>query len=143
MIQMSQVASLFTLFTHHAKTFRDLVFSLRNSLLKTGMFQHEHIAEEQVVSVINFDVHMKKDAEGRRYIERITECLPRANQGDSVEERAGFTFHNVVEYRDGAYVATGSISSGSMVDMRDQMTLQDAERFEQFMKQHWGDPHDN
>ncbi|WKL02400.1 ATPase, T2SS/T4P/T4SS family [Paenibacillus amylolyticus] len=139
MIQMSQVASLFTLFTHHAKTFRDLVFSLRNSLLKTGMFQHEHIAEEQVVSVINFDVHMKKDAEGRRYIERITECLPRANQGDSVEERAGFTFHNVVEYRDGAYVATAPISSGSMIDMREQMTLQDAKRFEQFMKQHWGD----
>ncbi|MEK4527266.1 pilus assembly protein CpaF [Paenibacillus sp. BGI2013] len=143
MIQMSQVASLFTLFTHHAKTFRDLVFSLRNSLLKTGMFQHEHIAEEQVVSVINFDVHMKKDAEGRRYIERITECLPRANQGDSVEERAGFTFHNVVEYRDGAYVATAPISSGCMVDMREQMTLQDAEKFEQFMKQHWGDQHDN
>lgn len=143
MIQMSQVASLFTLFTHHAKTFRDLVFSLRNSLLKTGMFQHEHIAEEQVVSVINFDVHMKKDAEGRRYIERITECLPRASQGNSVEERAGFTFRNVVEYRDGAYVSTAPISSGSMVDMRDQMTLQDAERFEQFMKQHWGDQHDN
>ena len=143
MIQMSQVASLFTLFTHHAKTFRDLVFSLRNSLLKTGMFQHEHIAEEQVVSVINFDVHMKKDAEGRRYIERITECLPRANQGDSVEERAGFTFRNVVEYRNGAYVATAPISSGSMVDMREQMTLPDAEKFEQFMKQHWGDQYDN
>ncbi|WP_339166058.1 ATPase, T2SS/T4P/T4SS family [Paenibacillus sp. FSL R5-0341] len=143
MIQMSQVASLFTLFTHHAKTFRDLVFSLRNSLLKTGMFQHEHIAEEQVVSVINFDVHMKKDAEGRRYIERITECLPRANQGDSVEERAGFSFRNVVEYRDGEYVATAPISSGCMMDMREQMTLQDAERFEQFMKQHWGDQHDN
>jgi len=143
MIQMSQVASLFTLFTHHAKTFRDLVFSLRNSLLKTGMFQHEHIAEEQVVSVINFDVHMKKDAEGRRYIERITECLPRANQGDSVEERAGFTFRNVVEYRNGEYVATAPISSGCMMDMREQMTLQDAEKFEQFMKQHWGDQHDN
>ncbi|MCF7753767.1 CpaF/VirB11 family protein [Paenibacillus xylanexedens] len=143
MIQMSQVASLFTLFTHHAKTFRDLVFSLRNSLLKTGMFQHEHIAEEQVVSVINFDVHMKKDAEGRRYIERITECLPRANQGDSVEERAGFTFRNVVEYRNGAYVATAPISSGSMVDMREQMTLPDAEKFEQFMRQHWGDQYDN
>ncbi|MCP1184868.1 ATPase, T2SS/T4P/T4SS family [Paenibacillus sp. 1781tsa1] len=143
MIQMSQVASLFTLFTHHAKTFRDLVFSLRNSLLKTGMFQHEHIAEEQVVSVINFDVHMKKDAEGRRYIERITECLPRANQGDSVEERAGFTFRNVVECRNGEYVATAPISSGCMMDMQEQMTLQDAEKFEQFMKQHWGDQHDN
>lgn len=143
MIQMSQVASLFTLFTHHAKTFRDLVFSLRNSLLKTGMFQHEHIAEEQVVSVINFDVHMKKDAGGRRYIERITECLPRANQGDSVEERAGFTFRNVVEYRDGEYVATAPISSECMLDMREQMTLQDAEKFGHFMRQHWGDPHDN
>ncbi|WP_336758667.1 ATPase, T2SS/T4P/T4SS family [Paenibacillus sp. USHLN196] len=143
MIQMSQVASLFTLFTHHAKTFRDLVFSLRNSLLKTGMFQHEHIAEEQVVSVINFDVHMKKDAEGRRYIERITECLPRANQGDSVEERAGFAFRNVVEYRDGSYVAIAPISSGSIIDMREQMTLQDAEKFEQFMEQHWGDQHDH
>ncbi|PQP81810.1 pilus assembly protein CpaF [Paenibacillus sp. PCH8] len=143
MIQMSQVASLFTLFTHHAKTFRDLVFSLRNSLLKTGMFQHEHIAEEQVVSVINFDVHMKKDAEGRRYIERITECLPRANKGDNVEERAGFSFRNVVEYRGGAYVATAPISSGSMNDMCDQMTLQDAEKFKRFIEEHWGDPHDD
>ncbi|KGP79158.1 MULTISPECIES: ATPase, T2SS/T4P/T4SS family [unclassified Paenibacillus] len=142
MIQMSQVASLFTLFTHHAKTFRDLVFSLRNSLLKTGMFQHEHIAEEQVVSVINFDVHMKKDAEGRRYIERITECLPRANKGDSVEERAGFTFRNVVEYRDGNYVVTAPISNGSITDIRDQMTLQDAALFEQFIKQYWGEPYD-
>ncbi|UPK41715.1 ATPase, T2SS/T4P/T4SS family [Paenibacillus pabuli] len=142
MIQMSQVASLFTLFTHHAKTFRDLVFSLRNSLLKTGMFQHEHIAEEQVVSVINFDVHMKKDAEGRRYIERITECLPLSSKGDSVEERAGFTSRNVIEYRDGNYIVTAPISIGSITDMRDQMTIQDAERFEQFIQQHWGDTYD-
>ncbi|WP_338539894.1 ATPase, T2SS/T4P/T4SS family [Paenibacillus tundrae] len=143
MIQMSQVASLFTLFTHHAKTFRDLVFSLRNSLLKTGMFQHEHIAEEQVVSVINFDVHMKKDAEGRRYIERITECLPRAEQSDSVEERNGFTFRNVVEYQNGGYVVTAPISAGSIMDMRDQMTLQDAAEFDRFIAQYWGDHYDH
>ncbi|WP_145047195.1 ATPase, T2SS/T4P/T4SS family [Paenibacillus xylanexedens] len=143
MIQMSQVASLFTLFTHHAKTFRDLVFSLRNSLLKTGMFQHEHIAEEQVVSVINFDVHMKKDAEGRRYIERITECLPRAEQSDSVEERNGFTFRNVVEYQNGGYVVTAPISAGSIMDMRDQMSLQDAAEFDRFIAQYWGDHYDH
>ncbi|MGD0031832.1 MULTISPECIES: ATPase, T2SS/T4P/T4SS family [Paenibacillus] len=143
MIQMSQVASLFTLFTHHAKTFRDLVFSLRNSLLKTGMFQHEHIAEEQVVSVINFDVHMKKDPEGRRYIERITECLPRADQVDSVEERAGFAFRNVIEYKDGEYVVTAPLSPSCIMDMRDQMTLHDASQFEQFIDRHWGDMHDN
>ena len=37
MIQMSQVASLFTLFTHHAKTTVDLVKALRNNLLQTGV----------------------------------------------------------------------------------------------------------
>lgn len=138
MIQMSQVASLFTLFTHHAKTFRDLVFSLRNSLLKTGMFQHEHIAEEQVVSVINFDVHMKKDAEGRRYIERITECIPHDGPAGIAEERNGFASRNVVEYRDGTYVANAALSLSSITEMREQMTLQDAEHFARFIGQHWG-----
>ena len=44
MIQSAQVASLFTLFTHHAKTAANLVYALRNSLLKTGNFSNEKIA---------------------------------------------------------------------------------------------------
>ena len=36
MIQMAQVASKFTMFTHHAKTFDNLILALRNSLLKVG-----------------------------------------------------------------------------------------------------------
>ncbi len=88
MIQMSQVASLFTVFTHHAKTFPDLILSLRNSLLKTGMFHHEKIAEQQVSSVIHFNVHLKRDASGKRYIERITECIPRLERSkDLIEVR--------------------------------------------------------
>lgn len=75
MIQMSQVASLFTLFTHHAKTSRDLVYSLRNSLLKCEMFNNEKIAEQQVVSVLDFDIHLARNYEGKRYIERITEIV--------------------------------------------------------------------
>lgn len=39
MIQAAQVASKFTLFTHHAKTFPDLVTALRNSMLRTGVFK--------------------------------------------------------------------------------------------------------
>ncbi len=76
MIQTAQVASLFTLFSHHAKKFPDLVMSLRNSLLKTNVFNNERIAEEQIIRVLNFDIHMEKDLSGRRYIERITECIP-------------------------------------------------------------------
>ena len=76
MIQSAQVASKFTLFTHHAKTFPDLVTALRNSMLRAGVFTNEKTAEEQVVQVLNFDIHLKKDFRGRRYIERVTECIP-------------------------------------------------------------------
>lgn len=139
MIQMSQVASLFTVFTHHAKTFPDLIFSLRNSLLKVGMFRHEHIAEEQVASVLNFDIHLKKDADGGRYIERITECVP-----DLASSRSGgeaFTYRNIVEYRAGMYHMVSPISSRNHKEMISQMSREDASRFEQFAASYWGSSH--
>ena len=45
-------------------------------MLRAGTFTDETIAEEQVVSVLNFDIHLVKDFRGRRYIERVTECIP-------------------------------------------------------------------
>ena len=85
MIQAAQVASKFTLFTHHAKTFPNLVTALRNSMLRTGVFKNEKTAEEQVVQVLNFDIHLKKDFKGKRYVERITECIP-------IESRNEYTY---------------------------------------------------
>ena len=49
MIQSAQVASKFTLFTPHAKTFPDLVTALRNSMLRAGVFKNEQTAAEKVV----------------------------------------------------------------------------------------------
>ncbi|MEC0239538.1 ATPase, T2SS/T4P/T4SS family [Paenibacillus dokdonensis] len=166
MIQMSQVASLFTIFTHHAKTFRDLVYSLRNSLLKTGMFHNEHIAEEQVVQVINFDIHMKRDGDGSRYIERITECIPAENnsflerkmhgegtieqllgellelQYESRQKAQRYTSRNIVEYRDGKYVVCEPISGGNVLEMAEQMGIEDANKFREFLNHHWGSPYE-
>ena len=82
MIQSAQVASKFTLFTHHAKTFPDLVTALRNSMLRAGVFKNEKTAEEQVVQVLNFDIHLQKDFRGRRFVERITECIPIENKNE-------------------------------------------------------------
>ncbi|KEO82782.1 Flp pilus assembly complex ATPase component TadA [Tumebacillus flagellatus] len=165
MIQMSQVASLFTLFTHHAKTFRDLVFSLRNSLLKTGMFNNETIAEQQVISVINFDIHLKRDFDGKRYIERITECVPLDYQhlpypedyktADSLEakldrfmstateyfkrttDRQWFESRNIIEFRNGQYVAVHPISDSNLAEMCEHMSEEDAELFRDFLREHW------
>ncbi|MBB6732792.1 Flp pilus assembly complex ATPase component TadA [Cohnella zeiphila] len=166
MIQMAQVASLFTLFTHHAKTFRDLVLSLRNSLLKTGVFTNEHVAEQQVVSVLNFDIHLKRDVDGHRYIERITECVPLEQEmaypvsyrdADTLDDKMAafmetateyfrrstdrtlYAERNIVEFRDGRYVAVHPISERNRREMEEQMTGSERSAFSAFLTAHWRD----
>ena len=168
MIQMAQVASLFTLFTHHAKTFRNLVYSLRNSLLKTGVFTHEQVAEQQVVSVLNFDIHLKREANGHRYVERITECVPLDQGSDYPQEyrsavqledkvvafmdtathyfrrstdRQLYEERNVVEFREGRYVAAYPISDRNVQEMKEQMMEQDQVAFAALLSEHWGQYH--
>lgn len=145
MIQMSQVASLFTIFTHHAKTFRDLVFSLRNSLLKTGVFQHEGIAEEQVVHVINFDVHLKRDAEGRRYIERITECVPRDPDHTDAGSNAStsYSYRHVMEYQNGSYIPMEPLTAKNVQEMCEQMNVNDARDFRSFLTRYWEEDYES
>ena len=165
MIQSAQVASKFTLFTHHAKTFPNLVTALRNSMLRTGVFKDEQTAAEQVVQVLNFDIHLVKDFRGRRYIERITECIP-------VEEKNEYTFdhrkektlegkfdkffdnatvfftkqtnrelykyRNVLEFVDDSYVLTNPISDENIRGMRENMNDMDVDAFDAFLERNWG-----
>ncbi|ALS28841.1 pilus assembly protein CpaF [Paenibacillus sp. 32O-W] len=166
MIQMAQVASLFTLFTHHAKTFRDLVYSLRNSLLKTGVFTNEKVAEQQVISVVNFDIHLKRDVNGHRFIERITECVPLDQetdypvpyrQTDKLEDKMAafmdtaveyfrrstdrklYEARNVIEFRDGKYVAAHPISDQNVKEMQEHMPEPDRAAFAAFLATNWGE----
>ena len=164
MIQMAQVASKFTLFTHHAKTFPNLITSLRNSLLKIGMFNSEQVAEVQVVQVINFDIHLKRAVDGTRYIERITECIPLeqtytynndyrkvkdVNQkldkfmDNAVEyfqhmtQAQNYTYRNIVEFVDGKYVFKNPISEENIKAMRDNMSTEDIKAFDDFLDIAW------
>ena len=165
MIQSAQVASKFTLFTHHAKTFPNLVTALRNSMLRTGVFKDEQTAAEQVVQVLNFNIHLVKDFRGRRYIERITECIP-------VEERNEYTYNhrkeksmegkfekffdnatvffskttnrelykyrNVLEFCNDSYVLVNPISDANIRGMRENMDDNDQILFDQFLQRNWG-----
>lgn len=164
MIQMAQVASKFTLFTHHAKTFPNLVTALRNSLLAIGMFNSENVAEVQVVNVINFDIHLKRGVDGSRFIERITECIPLERQftynndyrelkdmsgkldkfmDNTVEfyrhmtETSNFTYRNIVEFRDGKYVMNDPISEDNIKAMRENMSPEDIKEFDNFLDTAW------
>ena len=164
MIQAAQVASKFTLFTHHAKTFPNLVTALRNSMLRTGVFTDEKTAEEQVVQVLNFDIHQVKDFRGKRYIERITECIPLESKNEYTFEHRNqktlegkfdkffdnatrffekstdkqlYTYRNILEYIDGEYVITNPISDENIKEMRNNMDETDVEAFDKFIEKHW------
>ena len=165
MIQAAQVASKFTLFTHHAKTFPNLVTALRNSMLRTGVFKDEKTAEEQVIQVLNFDIHLVKDFRGRRYIERVTECIPIENANpytrdyrnektlegkiekfmdnatnyfQNVTDRQTFEYKNILEFRGDSYVLTNKISDKNIEEMKLNMDENDAEEFEEFIQRNWG-----
>ncbi|QGQ98794.1 hypothetical protein EHS13_29920 [Paenibacillus psychroresistens] len=76
MIQMGQVASIFTIFSHHANVAEQLVYAIRNSLVNAGGFSGNMItAEQQVIDVIRVDIHLNYTTSGRRYIERISEIV--------------------------------------------------------------------
>ncbi len=151
MVQAAQVASLFTVFSHHAKTFFQLIFSLRNSMIKSGMFRNETIAEQQVVDVIHFDVHLNKDANGRRYIERITECVPMLETTEYPEnlreaakeffrrmtDRRTFRAVDIVLFHEGAYIAGDSISEANRLEMLKYMSAADQDEFNQFLQTFW------
>lgn len=83
-VKVQQVSKA-TLGTHHADKFHKLIRSLTNALINIKMFNDESIAEEQVVSILNFDIHLEKTAEGERYIQRITECIPVEEEGFSMD----------------------------------------------------------
>ena len=165
MIQAAQVASKFTLFTHHAKTFPNLVTALRNSMLRTGVFSNEKTAEEQVVQVLNFDIHLQKDFRGKRYVERITECIPIEEKNEytfdhrkqktledkfdkffdnatryfeKITDRKLYTYRNILEYVDGEYVITNPITPENIKGMRENMDETDLEMFDKFVEKHWG-----
>ncbi|NLP45340.1 MAG: Flp pilus assembly complex ATPase component TadA [Peptococcaceae bacterium] len=165
MIQMAQVASLFTIFTHHAKTSSDLVLALRNNLLQTRVFSNEKVAEKQVADVVNFDVHLYKDISGHRYIQRITEIMPVSQDieypsnykdGDTIEEimrnfadtareyfvrvtdRKTFEVRNIIEWRDGEYVSVNPISKKSYDEICTHLDKNDREEFNKFLIENWG-----
>jgi len=162
-VKVAQVASKFTLFTHHAKKFSDLVKSLRNSLLNINMFTNENVAEEQIISVLDFDIHLEITAEGQRYIERITECIPVEEENFSMDFQSYGNMNeklnafmkttveffekitmkkkyravNIVEYNidKAKYEFKNSISEERIREMYKNMLKEDRESFKKFIEE--------
>jgi pilus assembly protein CpaF len=147
LVQLSQVASKFTMFTHHAKTTFNLVASLRNSLLQEGGFTNEVIAEEQVVETVNFDIHMVKSVDGHRYIERITEIVPyeesmfpAENISANMQEYFRFKTRkhmfytvDIVTYKDGKYYRNHTISDRAINAISYYLNSEEKREFQSYI----------
>lgn len=164
MIQMAQVASIFTIFTHHAKTTGDLVLNLRNALLKCNMFSDEIVAEQQVAAVLDFDIHLARDVSGHRYIERITEIIetdrnviyPDSWKDETdiklaqhrfldstqsfyerVTDRKTHEARNILVFRDGAYHAVHKPSVKHISEITTRMRHKDKAEFLAWLETWW------
>lgn len=75
-ISLCQSGTKSTLCTCHCVSTEDLVDYFRNSIMSTGTFRNEMIAEEQVANSIYVDIHWEKASDGRRYIRYVNEIIP-------------------------------------------------------------------
>lgn len=74
-VQLAMTGSIFTIFTHHANEAKDLVLTLRNSLVNAAGFDNMTTAERQVTEVLKMNIHFDIAPDGKRYIKRITEII--------------------------------------------------------------------
>ena len=134
-------------------------------MLRAGVFKNEKTAEEQVVQVLNFDIHLTKDFKGKRFVERITECIPVEEKNEytfdhrkestlegkfdkffdnatryfeKITDRQLYTYRNILEYVDGEYIITNPITEQNLKEMRVNMDEIDLEKFDKFIEKHWG-----
>lgn len=126
MIEAGQTGSMYTLFTHHAKNVQGLIASLRNCLLQENLFQNEKMAERQVVDVVRFNIHLHKDRTGKRYVERISEIIPKES---TATDDVCFQENVLVEYQAGEYVIRHGISEELAHEMKKWMTEEEKEAF--------------
>ena len=161
MIQMGQVASLYTIFSHHANTAKDLVLALRNSLVNSGGFSNMQTAEKQVTDVVKCDIHLDYTADGKRYVERISEIVqleegvpyPELDENDPHSmnritkefyerstDRIGFYTHDILKYDifTHTYNTVDRFSAPVEEKIRTSLGSDMVDEYDLFMLKEWG-----
>ncbi|MGN6714052.1 ATPase, T2SS/T4P/T4SS family [Anaerocolumna jejuensis] len=162
MIQLAMTGSLFTLFSHHANEAKDLVLTLRNSLVNAGGFDNMTTAEKQVTDVLKINIHLDFTPDGKRYIKRITEITqleegipyPGYNNEIGLEEsryeldkeyytrqtdRISFSTRDVLVYNTetDTYMEKEEFSDGLTRKIREVLSKKEREEFDRFLAYYW------
>ncbi len=162
MIQLAMTGSLYTLFSHHANEAKDLVLTLRNSLVNAGGFDNMTTAEKQVTDVLKINIHLDFTPDGKRYIKRITEITqleegipyPDFNKEIGAEEskyelnkeyytrqtdRISFSTRDILIYdtETDTYLPGEEFSEGLKNKIRSVLSKKEREEFDKFMVYYW------
>lgn len=152
-VQTAMVASLFAMFTHHAKTACDLVVSIANNLLdpECGIYREKKEAVEMAAKILNIDVHLE-NRKGHRFMERITEIIPvnsmeypsevgkASHEEDELEywkretDRKQFDERQLMHYENGEFVLDNLPSEKMMDDIRRKLTKEEEVLFDADMQ---------
>jgi len=101
MVKIGRKATYFTVFCHHALSFRELIDSLVEDLLTVGLYNSEELATKRVVNLIDTNTHLEMTPEGNRYVGRMTECIPIDDRGKLLNR---FTKANTFEEKNEIYM---------------------------------------
>lgn len=152
-VQTAMVASLFAMFTHHAKTAYDLVVAIANNLLdpECGIYREKKEAVEMAAKILNIDVHLE-NRKGHRFMERITEIIPvnsmeypsevgkASHEEDELEywkretDRKQFDERQLMHYENGEFVLDNLPSEKMMDDIRRKLTKEEEVLFDADMQ---------
>lgn len=127
LVQVAQNASSFTLFTHHAKDTKSLIYYIRNALLMQGRFSNEKVALLQAIQSVRFNVRMSKNLRGERLIESITEIVPS-------EREEGFIEKEIVLRKQGEYILKNELSRETKEEIYKRISVEEEEEFLRFLR---------
>lgn len=161
MIQLAMTGSEMTIFSHHANTAKDLVLTVRNSLVNACGFSNMQTAEKQVTDVLKINIHLGFE-EGKRFIKRITEIhqneegvpYPEYDPTDPAKsmyelqreyyhrqtDRVSFTTHDLLYYdiRTDTYKIGERMSDFLYNKMYNALPQAEKDGFEAFITYYWG-----
>ena len=164
MLQMGQVASIFTIFSHHANRTTDLVDAITNSIVAASHGSATPAtAMPQVIDVIKMDVHLDYGVDGVRYIERITEIVgldkqqyPDQLEGEPLEaykvrlqkeyytrqtDRMMYTTNQILhlDMQHNRYVADNMFSEALTRHIINRLPKNEVQGWKDWLLENWGD----
>lgn len=147
-IEAGEVGGSQFMFTNHAKTAKDLIEYCRNSTIKVSGFNNEKLIDRMCARILNFDIHLEREFEGKRYPSRITQILPSnlydypSDLTEATKEyyyrrtdRREFDDVDIMRFEDNEFIFTNPLNEFVVKEIYAALPIDERDEFLNFTKQ--------